>query len=192
MCVTFCVVFGLLDVCRRGCICVGGLKRIKWVVGIECVSWVVFVLSAVVCVDREVLVPDASVDEVVSFCNQALEGMRLRIEKEESSGGGRTIIFASEGALVPLTLKVLLWPFSLGEYVKTAQRSGLHVVVSLGKDGVHVYVCGLALDEVSGKLAEHTKDEIVEEVTDTMEALDFENKFVKKLLEHFPKAKQLR
>jgi hypothetical protein len=149
-------------------------------------------MSAVVCVDREVLVPDASVDEVVSFCNQALRGMRLRIEKEEAGKDGKMTIFASEGALVPLTLKVLLWPFSLGEYVKTAQRSGLHVVVSSAEDGVHVYVCGLALDEVSGKLAEHTKDEIVEEVTDTMEALDFENKFVKRILEHFPKAKQIR
>jgi hypothetical protein len=118
--------------------------------------------------------------------------MRLRIEKEEAGKDGKMTIFASEGALVPLTLKVLLWPFSLGEYVKTAQRSGLHVVVSSAEDGVHVCVCGLALDEVSGKLAEHTKDEIVEEVTDTMEALDFENKFVKRILEHFPKAKQIR
>jgi hypothetical protein len=149
-------------------------------------------VDTAVCLDREVLIEGASVDEVVSFCNQALNGMRLRIEKEESGQDGKTTIFASEGALVPLTLKVLLWPLNLGEYVKTAQRSGMHVVVSPGKDGVHVYSCGIALDEVTGKLAKYTKDEIVEEVTDTMEGLDFENKFVKKVLGHFPKARQIR
>jgi hypothetical protein len=148
--------------------------------------------NAIVCVDHEVLVSETSVDKVVSFCNQALKEMRLRIENEESSKDGKTTIFASEGALVPLTLKVLLWPFNLGDYVKTAQRSGMHVVVSPSKDGIHVYICGLALDEISGKLEKHTKDEIVEEVTDTMEALDFENKFIKKILEHFTKAKQTR
>lgn len=148
--------------------------------------------NSVVCMDREVLIEDAPVDEVISFCNQALKGMRLRIEKEESSQDGRTTIFASEGAVVPLTLKVLLYPFSLGEYVKTAQRSGMHIVISPAKDGIHVYSCGIALDEVTGKLAEYTKDEIVEEVTNTMEALDFENKFIKRILVKFPKAKQIR
>jgi hypothetical protein len=118
--------------------------------------------------------------------------MRLRVEKEESSQDGRTTIFASEGAVVPLTLKVLLFPFNLGEYVKTAQRSGMHIVVSPAKDGIHLYSCGIALDEVTGKLAEYTKDEIVEEVTNTMEALDFENKFIKRILVKFPKAKQIR
>lgn len=148
--------------------------------------------DAAVCFDREVLVKDASVDEVVSFCNQALKAMRLRIDKEESSQGGKTTIFASEGALVPLTLKVLLSPFNLQEYVKKAQRSGLHVVVSSDKAGVHVYSCGIALDEITGKLAKYTKDEIVEEVTNTLDELDFENKFVKRILEHFPKVKQIR
>jgi len=142
--------------------------------------------------DREVLIKDASVDEVVDFCSQALKGMRLRIEKEESSQEGRTTIFASEGAVVPLTLKVLLFPFSLSEYVRSAQRSGMHIVISPAKDGIHVYSCGIALDEVTGKLAEYTKDEIVEEVTNTMEALDFENKFIKRILVKFPKAKQIR
>jgi hypothetical protein len=142
--------------------------------------------------DREVLIEDAPVDEVIRFCNLALKVMRLRVEKEESSQDGRTTIFASEGAVVPLTLKVLLFPFSLSEYVKTAQRSGLHVVVSSGKDGIHVYSCGIALDEVTGKLAEYTKGEIVEQVTNTMEALDFENKFIKRILAQFPKAKQIR
>ena len=148
--------------------------------------------NSAVCMDREILIQDAAVDEVVSFCNQALKKMRLRIEKEESSQDGMTTIFASEGAVVPLMLKVLLFPFNLSEYVKTAQRSGMHIVVSPAKDGIHLYSCGIALDEVTGKLAEYTKDEIVEEVTSTMEALDFENKFIKRILVKFPKAKQIR
>jgi hypothetical protein len=148
--------------------------------------------NSAVCMDREVLIQDVAVNEVVSFCNQALKKMRLRVEKEESFQDGRTTFFASEGVVVPLTLKVLLFPFNLGEYVKTAQRSGMHIVVSPAKDGIHLYSCGIALDEVTGKLAEYTKDEIVEEVTNTMEALDFENKFIKRILVKFPKAKQIR
>ena len=149
-------------------------------------------VHAAVCLEKEVLIKDASVEEVISFCNEALRGMKLKIKKEESSRDGKTTIFASEGALIPLVMKTLLFPFSLGEYVRVAQRSGMHVVVSPGKDGIHLYSCGIALDEVTGKLAKYTKDEVVEEVTDTMEALDFENKFIKKILGHFPKAKQIR
>jgi hypothetical protein len=149
-------------------------------------------VHAAVCLEKEVLIKDASVDEVISFCNEALKGMKLKIKKEESSRDGKTTIFASEGALVPLVLKTLLFPFSLGEYVKAAQRSGMHVVISPSKDGIHLYSCGIALDEITGKLAKYTKDEVVEEVTDTMEALDFENKFIKRILEHFPKSKQIK
>ena len=155
--------------------------------------WSVFCLAkATICLDREVLVEDATVNEVVDFCNKALKAMRLRINEEETSKDGKTTIFASEGALTPLILKVVLWPFDLGEYVKSAQRSGLHIVVSSDEAGVHVYCCGIALDEITGKLAEYTKDEVVEEVTNTLEELDFENTFVKRILEHFPKAKQIR
>jgi hypothetical protein len=149
-------------------------------------------VHAAVCLEKEVLIEDASVDEVISFCNEALKGMKLKIKREESRRDGKTTIFASEGALVPLVMKTLLFPFSLGEYVRAAQRSGMHVVVSPGKDGIHLYSCGIALDEVTGKLAKYTKDEVVEEVTDTMEALDFENKFIKKILGHFPKSKQIK
>jgi hypothetical protein len=149
-------------------------------------------VHAAVCLEKEVLIEDASVEEVISFCNEALKDMKLRIKKEESSRDGKTTIFASEGALVPLMLKTLLFPFSLGEYVKAAQRSGMHVVISPSKDGIHLYSCGIALDEITGKLAKYTKDEVVEEVTDTMEALDFENKFIKRILEHFPKSKQIK
>ncbi len=149
-------------------------------------------VHAAVCLEKEVLIEDASVDEVISFCNEALKGMKLKIKREESRRDGKTTIFASEGALVPLVMKTLLFPFSLGEYVRAAQRSGMHVVVSPGKDGIHLYSCGIALDEVTGELAKYTKDEVVEEVTDTMEALDFENKFIKKILGHFPKSKQIK
>ena len=148
--------------------------------------------DAAVCFDEEVLIENASVDAVVGFCNQALKTMRFRIEKEEPNPDGKTTIFASEGALLPLTIKVLLYPFNLQDYVKRAQRSGLHIVVSSDQAGVHVYSCGIALREVSGKLAEYTKDEIAEEVSNTLDELDFENKFVKRILEHFPKAKQIR
>jgi hypothetical protein len=144
-----------------------------------------------VCLEKEVLIEDASIDDVTGFCNKALKEMRLKITKEESTSDGKTTIFASEGRLVPIVSKVLLFPFSLNEYMRIAQRSGVHVVISSGKDGIHVYSCGLALDEASGKLAEYTKDEVLEEVTDTMEALDFENKFIKRILEHFPKAKEI-
>jgi hypothetical protein len=148
-------------------------------------------VEAAVCFKREVLIEDVSIDEVTSFCNEALKGMKLRIKNEKTSREGKTTIFASEGALVPLVLRTLLFPFSLNEYVRRAQRSGLHVLISPSKDGIHVYSCGLALDEFTGKLAKYTKDEVLEEVTNTMEAWDFENKFIKKILGHFPKAKQI-
>jgi hypothetical protein len=141
--------------------------------------------------EKELLIQGASVEEVTSFCNEALKGMRLRIKTEESTSDGKTTIFASEGALVPLVLKTLLSPFNLGEYVKQAQRSGMHVVVSPSKDGIHIYSCGIALSEITGKLASYTKDEVAEEVTDAAEAWDFENRFIKKILEHFPNAKQI-
>jgi len=149
-------------------------------------------VHAAVCLEKEVLVKDARIDEVTSFCNEVLKEMRLKIGKEESARDGKTTIFASEGALVPLILKTLLFPFSMNEYVKAAQRSGLHVVISPGEDGIHVYSCGIALDEVTGKLAEYTKDEVIEEVTDIMEALSFEDRFIKGLLKRFPNARQIR
>ncbi len=148
-------------------------------------------VHAAVCLEKEILIPGATVDQVVSFCNQALKEMRLRIRTKESTGEGNTTIFASEGPLLPLILKTLLSPFNLAEYIKQAQRSGMHVVVSPNKDGIHVHSCGIALSEITGKQASYTKDEVTEEVTDAAEAWDFENKFIKKILEHFPKAKQI-
>ncbi len=144
-----------------------------------------------VCLEKEILIDSASAEEVTGFCIEALKKMRLRIKTEESTADGNTTIFASEGALVPLLLKTLLSPFNLDDYIKQAQRSGMHVVVSSKEDGIHVNSCGIALSEVTGKLADYTKDEVAEEVTDAAEAWDFENKFLKKILEHFPKAKQI-
>lgn len=148
-------------------------------------------MHAAVCLEKEILIEGASVDEVTSFCNEALKEMRLRVKTEESTSDGKTTIFASEGALVPLVMKILLSPFNLSEYVKMAQRSGIHVLVSPRKDGIHVFSCGIALSEITGKPASYTKGEAVEEVTDAVEAWDFENRFIKKILEHFPKAKQI-
>jgi hypothetical protein len=148
-------------------------------------------VHAGVCLEKEVLIKGTNIDEVISFCNEVLKEMRLKIEKEESTRDGKTTIFANEGALVPLILRTLLFPFSMSEYVKAAQRSGLHVVISSSEDGIHVYSCGIALDEVTGKLAKYTKEEVVEEVTDMMEALSFEDRFIKGLLKRFPKATQI-
>ncbi len=149
-------------------------------------------LRAAVCLETELLVRDATLSDVVDFCVEVLKEMGLKIRKEETTRDEKTTVFASEGALVPLILRGLLYPFSLGEYIKTAQRSGMHVTISQGADAIHVNSCGIALDEATGKLAKYTKDEVIEEVTDTMEALDFENKFIKKILEHFPKAEQTK
>jgi hypothetical protein len=66
----------------------------------------------------------------------------------------------------------------------------VHVVISPSEDGAIVYSCGLALDERTGKPAEYGSDEDIEEITDTMEALDFENKFAEKIKAAFPKAKE--
>ncbi len=95
-----------------------------------------------------------------------------------------------ERALVPLTLRTLLFPFSLQHYIKAAQRSGVHVVISPSKEGTIIYSCGLALDELTGKPAKFS-DEEVEELTNTMEALDFENKFLKKMKHTFPETKEI-
>jgi hypothetical protein len=54
-----------------------------------------------------------------------------------------------------------------------------------------IYSCGLALDERTGKPAEYPSDEDVEEIADTMEALDFENKFLAKIRKIFPMTREV-
>ncbi|MGA2768811.1 MAG: hypothetical protein ABSF24_10940 [Candidatus Bathyarchaeia archaeon] len=135
--------------------------------------------------------PDAKVDDVALACQKAFKEMGLKVMKTERTEEGITTVLAGEGALVPLTLRALLYPFSLQQYVKAAQRSGVHVVISPSEEGTIIYSCGLALDELTGKPAKYVSDEDVEEITDTMEALDFENKFIKKIKELFPKTKEI-
>jgi hypothetical protein len=64
-------------------------------------------------------------------------------------------------------------------------------VISPSEDGAIVYSCGLALDERTGKPVEYESDEDIEEITDTMEAIDFENKFTEKIRAAFPEVKEI-
>jgi hypothetical protein len=144
-----------------------------------------------VCLERKLLIPDAKVDEVASACQKAFKEMGLKIMQTEKTKEGSTTVLAGEGALVPLTMRTLLYPFSLQQYVKAAQRSGVHVVISPSEQDTIIYSCGLALDELTGKPAKYASDEDIEEITDTMEALDFENKFITKIKAIFPKTKEI-
>lgn len=144
-----------------------------------------------VCFERKLLISSATVDEVVKVCHDVLRDMGLKIMKEESTKEGQTTVFAGEGALVPLMTKALLSPLGLDNYVRAAQRSGIHIVISPSEKGIHLYACGLALDESTGKLEKYTKEELMEEVTDMVEAWDFENKFIQKISTRFPKVKEI-
>ena len=144
-----------------------------------------------VCLERKLLVPDAKVDDVTTACQKVFKEMGLKVIQTERTKEGNTAVLAGEGALVPLTLRTLLYPFSLQQYIKAAQRSGVHVVISPSEEGVIIYSCGLALDELTGKPAKYASDEDIEEITDTMETLDFETKFIKKIKEIFPKTKEI-
>jgi hypothetical protein len=148
-------------------------------------------VHAAVCLERKYLIADATIDKVIDACHKALKEMGLKITEEKSAKEGKTTVLAKEGAMIPLVVKTLLFPFSISDYVKSAQRSGVHVVISQSKDGILLYSCGMALDETTGKLAEYTKEDLVEEVTNTMEALDFENKFINRIRVAFPKAKEI-
>lgn len=148
-------------------------------------------VHAAVCLERKYLIADATIDKVIDACHKALKEMGLKITEEKSAEEGKTTVLAKEGAIIPLVMKTLLFPFSISDYVKSAQRSGVHVVISQSKGGILLYSCGMALEETSGKLARYTKEDLVEEVTNTMEALDFENKFINKIRVAFPKAKEI-
>ena len=144
-----------------------------------------------VCFERELLIRGTNVDEVVNACHKALREMGLKIRKVESTKEGRTTVFAGEGALVPLLTKAFLYPLGLDDYVRSAQRSGIHIVISAGEDGIHLVACGIALDEVTGELEEYTKDDLMEKVTDTLEAWDFEDKFINKISARFRKIEEI-
>jgi len=144
-----------------------------------------------VCLESTLLVPEVKVEDVASACHRIFKEMHLKVMKTETSKDGRTVVLAGEGALLPLIVKTLLFPFSLQEFIKAAQRSGVHVVISPSEEGTVIYSCGLALDEVTGKPAQYVSGEDVEEITNTMEALDFENSFLKKIKKIFPGIKEI-
>jgi hypothetical protein len=145
-----------------------------------------------VCFERELLILDTDVKKVVKACHTFIKEMGLEVVKTESAKEGKVTVFAGEGGLVPLLTKALLYPLGLDDYVRAAQRSGIHIMISPSEDGVHVLTCGIALDEVTAKLEEYTKEDLIEELTDTLEAWDFEDKFINKILKSFPKSKELK
>jgi len=144
-----------------------------------------------VCLERKLVVPDSNVEDVALACQKAFKEMHLRVMKTERTKDGSTSELAGEGALVPLILRTLLYPFSIQQYVEAAQRSGVHVVISPSKEGTIIYSCGLALDEITGKPAKTLSEEDMDDITNTLEAIDFENKFIKKIMELFPKTKEI-
>jgi len=143
-----------------------------------------------VCLEKKLLIPEAKLEDVASTCQKTLKDMGLKIMHTEKTPEGSDIVLAGEGALVPLTVRTLLYPFSLQNFIKAAQRSGVHVVISPSPEGVVVYSCGLTLDELTGKPAKYDEED-VEEITGTMEALDFENKFLAKIKKTFPRTKEI-
>jgi hypothetical protein len=145
-----------------------------------------------VCFEREILIVDTDVDKVVNACHEALKEIGLEVVKKELTKEGKITFFAGEGILVPFLTKALLYPLGLDDYVRSAQRSGIHIMISPSANGIHVNVCGIALDEVTAKLEEYTKEDLIEELTDTLEAWDFEDKFIKRILKNFPKSKELK
>jgi hypothetical protein len=149
-------------------------------------------VHAAICLERQVIIHSATVSEVVDACHKALKEMGLKVTEEKSAHDGRTTVLAKEGALIPLVVRTLLFPLSISNYLKSAQRSGVHIVISPRKDGVHLYSCGIALDETTGDLARFSKEELMEEVSGTMESLDFENEFITRILAAFPKAKEVK
>lgn len=145
--------------------------------------------------EREFLIPGTNPSRVLDTCHKALRDIGLKVTEEEATEEGRTTILAAEGRIVPLIMKFLLAPIEpiapIEDYIRAAQRSGVHVVISPAKDGTRLCVYGIALDELTGKLEKYTKEEVMEEVTDTLEAWDFEDKFIEKIKATFPKLKEI-
>jgi hypothetical protein len=138
-----------------------------------------------ICSNRLVLIRGSHPEAVVRAVEVALKEMGLKIKKSESFEGGKTSIFAAEGAWLPITLKMITFPLTIKDYTKSAQRGGIHLLVAPSGDGVQVNVCGLALDEVTGR-PEKYQEPSMEEVTDTLKSLDFEEKFINNLRLSFP------
>jgi hypothetical protein len=133
-----------------------------------------------VCSYRKLLIRDASLDQVTDVCKMALKEIGLKVKKSESTKEGTTSIFAAQGALIPLTMKILSHPFGEDDYLKSAQRSGIHLLIAPATDGVHISYCGIALNDATGR-PEKYPEVTIEEVTDTLDSLEFEDKFLKAL-----------
>jgi hypothetical protein len=142
-----------------------------------------------VCLNRKFLIKNASADKVISESHKALVNIGLKLKKE-SSLDGKTSMFAAEGALVPITLKVITYVWNLSEYMKSAQRAGIHVLVVPSSEGVYMYVCGFSIGNITGR-PEKYPEVSVEEVTDTLNALNFEEKFVNAMTSAFPELEEV-
>lgn len=124
-------------------------------------------------------------EAVVAAVNTALQNMGLKIKKSETFEDGKSSIFAAEGAWLPIILRILTLPLTVKDYTQSAQRGGIHLIVTPSEEGVRVNVCGLALDEITGR-PEKYPEPSMEQVTDTLKSLDFEEKFINKLRLSFP------
>jgi hypothetical protein len=125
------------------------------------------------------------VEAVVAAVNTALQNMGLKIKNSETFEGGKSSIFATEGAWLPIILRIFTLPLTVKDYTQSAQRGGIHLIVTPSDEGVRVNVCGLALDEITGR-PETYPEPSMEQVTDTLKSLDFEEKFISNLMISFP------
>lgn len=139
----------------------------------------------------EYVIRDATAEQVVAVCRQTVEEMGLKVMREEATKDGQSSVLAGEGALVPFVVKALLAPLGLDDFVRAAQRTGVHIGISPRDDGIHLYVCGIALEETTGKFEKFTRADLMEQVTDTMEAWDFKDRFIQKITHKLPKIEEV-
>ena len=143
------------------------------------------------CMASEYVIGNATAGQVVAACRQIVDEMGLKVIKEESAKDGQISVLAGEGVLVPFVVKALLIPLGLDDFVRAAQRTGVHIGISPQDDGIHLYICGIALQEATGKFERYTQANLMEQVTDTMEAWDFKDRFVQKIKKKLPEIAKL-
>jgi hypothetical protein len=144
------------------------------------------------CMATEYVIRNATAEQVVDGCRQAVGEMGLQVIREESTDDGQISVLAGEGALVPFVVKALQVPLGLDDFVRAAQRTGVHIGISPQEEAIHLYVCGIALEETSGKFERFTEADLMEQVTDTMEAWDFKDQFAQKIKARFPKIEEVK
>jgi hypothetical protein len=140
----------------------------------------------------EYVIRNATAEQVVDGGRQAAEEMGFQVIRGESTDDGQISVLAGEGALVPLVVKTLLVPLGLDDFVRVAQRSGVHRGISPQEEAIHLYVCGITLEETSGKFERFTEADLMEQVTDTMEAWDFKDQFAQKIKARFPDIEEVK